>query len=72
MLPSKIKLSELATLRIGGEASTSAIRQTLGTFCHYPGNCLDLWGILVTMQEVTSEINKMKRKSHHHSSPCGG
>ena len=33
-LPSKCKLSELDTLRIGGEASTIAIRQTLGTFCH--------------------------------------
>src|SRR6266702_4036146 len=50
---------------VGGEASTSAIRQTLGTFLPLCANrySLALCGMLVTMQEVANEVNKMKRAS---------
>ena len=33
-LPSEFKVSDLTTVRAGGEASTNAIRQTLSKFCH--------------------------------------
>ena len=49
----------------GGEASTRAIRQTLGMYSRFWANRYPSASrrILVTMQEVANEINKMKSTS---------
>ena len=48
-------------LTVGGEASTKSIRHTLGTYCFARIDVPALWRMLVTMQELANDINKMKR-----------
>ena len=66
-LHNELKIPDQTVVSVGGEASTIAIRQTLGTFCHYAWIGVlcssTLCRMLVTMQGVASEINKMKRAS---------
>ena len=51
---------------VGGEASIVAIRKTLGTFIYWPWITTSADGdILVTMQDVVNEINKMNRALAH-------
>ena len=51
---------------VGGEASTDAIRKTLGTFKHrFLIYFACSWTLLVTMQDVVNEINKMNRVLSH-------
>ena len=63
-LPSVFETS-LTVVCIGGEVSTSAIRQTLGTsYCNTRiGVPQSYESTIAAMQAVASEINKMKRAS---------
>ena len=66
-MPSELQTSDQIIVWVGGETSTQAIRQTLGTSCDFarigvPRSTAS-WSMLVTMQEIADNINQMKRAS---------